>query len=273
MPFPSSLSKTDESNGDADADADAAVKAKVKAKAKAKDEFYKYNYVRIGPHGSNLLRWHFSIMGPTHSCYENGIYHGRILLPKDYPMSPPRVQMLTPSGRFVPGGDICLSASAFHPETWTPRWTILSLVDALRLHMLTSANEIGGVDASTEQRKRFAVQSRLWRAGSIDHGRMVKCGLFCQSNDDDNDDYDEAVEKENGVGDEIGLLGRNQIMEESLRRRRRQKSELLSKTKQKVTNQGVVVGTALWVVKSPLRLGIMTILLYRLWKSLMIVDR
>ena len=85
------------------------------------DDFYEYNYIRIGPYGSNLLRWHFSVKGPANSCFTNGVYHGRILLPKDYPMSPPRVQMLTPSGRFHPGEDICLSASAFHPETWTPR--------------------------------------------------------------------------------------------------------------------------------------------------------
>jgi hypothetical protein len=85
------------------------------------DNFYHYNYVRIGPYGKNLLRWHFSVTGPSNSVYMGGIYHGRILLPKDYPMSPPRVQMLTPTGRFIPGEDICLSASNYHPETWTPR--------------------------------------------------------------------------------------------------------------------------------------------------------
>ena len=85
------------------------------------DNFYQSNYVRIGPYGKNLLRWHFSIMGPVNSVYMGGVYHGRILLPKDYPMSPPRVQMLTPTGRFIPGEDICLSASNYHPETWTPR--------------------------------------------------------------------------------------------------------------------------------------------------------
>jgi len=82
------------------------------------DHFYNYNYIRLGPLHNNLLHWHFSIRGPSHSDYERGIYHGRIILPKDYPGSPPRVQVLTPSGRFVTGEDICLSASAFHPETW-----------------------------------------------------------------------------------------------------------------------------------------------------------
>mmetsp|Transcript_13090 Transcript_13090/g.27519 ORF Transcript_13090/g.27519 Transcript_13090/m.27519 type:complete len:102 (-) Transcript_13090:1128-1433(-) len=70
--------------------------------------------------------------------------------------------MLTPSGRFIPGEDICLSASSYHPETWTPQWTILSLVDALRIHMLTMANEIGGVMASDGKRRQLATESRSW---------------------------------------------------------------------------------------------------------------
>eukprot|EP00551_Chaetoceros_affinis_P009941 CAMPEP_0203666930 /NCGR_PEP_ID=MMETSP0090-20130426/3853_1 /ASSEMBLY_ACC=CAM_ASM_001088 /TAXON_ID=426623 /ORGANISM="Chaetoceros affinis, Strain CCMP159" /LENGTH=520 /DNA_ID=CAMNT_0050530931 /DNA_START=88 /DNA_END=1650 /DNA_ORIENTATION=- len=142
------------------------------------DHFYNYNYVRLGPFHNNLLHWHFSIRGPSNSDYDRGIYHGRIILPKDYPGSPPRVQVLTPSGRFVTGEDICLSASSFHPETWTPRWTILSLVEALRMHMLTTANEIGGLHASSENRRKFAEKSRIWKAGRLSHGRMVEEGLF-----------------------------------------------------------------------------------------------
>jgi ubiquitin-protein ligase len=71
----------------------------------------------IGPLSSNLKHWHFSFVGC--GIFERGLYHGVIILPKDYPGSPPRVQMWTPNGRFVPGIDICLSASAYHPETWT----------------------------------------------------------------------------------------------------------------------------------------------------------
>jgi len=138
-----------------------------------------HDYVRIGPFGKNLLRWHFSVQGPANSVYEEGVYHGRVLLPKDYPGSPPRVQMLTPSGRFIPGEDICLSASSYHPETWTPQWTILSLVDALRIHMLTMANEIGGVMASDGKRRQLATESRSWNyPGVVDHRRMIESGIF-----------------------------------------------------------------------------------------------
>lgn len=148
-----------------------------------------YNYVRIGPMGKNLLRWHFSVQGPSSSVYSKGVYHGRILLPKDYPLSPPRVQMFTPSGRFIPGEDICLSASAFHPETWTPRWTILSLVDALRMHMLTTAKEIGGMEATFEKREKLALDSRRWKGAScVDHGKMIQDGIFGGIPSDDHDE-------------------------------------------------------------------------------------
>jgi len=175
-----------------------------------------YNYVRIGPFGKNLLQWHFSVMGPPNSVYAHGIYHGRVLLPRDYPGSPPRIQILTPSGRFIPGADICLSASSYHPESWTPRWTILSLVDALRLHMLTTANEIGGVQASDTRRRTLALESRVWvKRGLVDHRRMVAAGIFALTSaslrevGDGGDTKEDVVDdgggsKEDGVVDDDG---------------------------------------------------------------------
>jgi len=162
------------------------------------------DYVRIGPFGKNLLRWHFSVLGPSNSPYHGGIYHGRVLLPKNYPGSPPRVQMLTPSGRFLPGADICLSASSYHPETWTPRWTVLSLVDALRLRMLTEASEIGGMVASSERRRECAEASRGWRsAGVVDHGRMVANGIFPVDGGGLEDEVIDMAVVEGNVADEL----------------------------------------------------------------------
>ena len=151
---------------------------KMKDIANERDADAEYSYVRIGPYGSNLLRWHFSVMGTPNSEYDGGIYHGRVLLPKDYPGSPPRVQLLTPSGRFIPGHDICLSASNYHPESWTPKWTVLSLIDALRLHMLTQANEIGGMTATPSERRKLASASRSWAAGKLSHETMRNQGTF-----------------------------------------------------------------------------------------------
>lgn len=159
--------------------------------------------VRIGPWGKNVLEWHFSINGAAKSVYENGVYHGRICLPRDYPASPPRIQMMTPNGRFHTNVDICLSASAHHPETWTPRWTILSLTEALRLHMLTTPNEIGGIHSN--HREKLAQQSRTWKVYNkrnrnpiIDHESMIRQGIFplaSQLDDEEEKSYEEDEKK------------------------------------------------------------------------------
>jgi len=117
----------------------------------------------LGPIQTNLRQWHFSFRGAGDGMYSGGIYHGQIVLPKDYPMSPPSVQLWTPSGRFVPHQDICLSASNYHPESWTPRWSIHGIVNALRLHMLTRPMEIGGIESTAEVTKNHARRSLEWK--------------------------------------------------------------------------------------------------------------
>jgi ubiquitin-protein ligase len=186
----------------------------------------KYMYVRIGPLGKHLLRWHFSVMGPPNSDYEGGIYHGRVLLPNDYPASPPRIQVLTPSGRFVTGEDICLSASSFHPESWTPRWTLLSLVDALRLHMLTTANEIGGKNATPDERRRYARASRQWHLGRIDHRAMVQDGIFPWQQDETAETPVQVHDQERDGG--VQIMAVKRTAEAQVRKRVPQNAKLSS---------------------------------------------
>ncbi|CAF3449832.1 unnamed protein product, partial [Rotaria sp. Silwood2] len=47
------------------------------------------------PIQNNLYEWHFTIRGPKDTEFEHGIYHGRILLPPEYPMKPPSIIFLT----------------------------------------------------------------------------------------------------------------------------------------------------------------------------------
>jgi ubiquitin-protein ligase len=58
--------------------------------------------------------------GAKGSPYEGGYYHGKLKFPPEYPLKPPSILMLTPSGRFKPNTRLCLSMSDFHPETWNP---------------------------------------------------------------------------------------------------------------------------------------------------------
>lgn len=47
------------------------------------------------PLEDNVFEWHFSIRGPRESVFEQGLYHGRILLPADYPFIPPDIILIT----------------------------------------------------------------------------------------------------------------------------------------------------------------------------------
>ena len=52
----------------------------------------------------------------TGTAFEGGIYHGRILLPVEYPFKPPNFMLLTPNGRFETLTKICLSITSYHAE-------------------------------------------------------------------------------------------------------------------------------------------------------------
>jgi ubiquitin-conjugating enzyme E2 J1 len=43
----------------------------------------------------NVFDWHFVVRGPTGTDFEGGVYHGRIMLPTDYPFKPPAIMLLT----------------------------------------------------------------------------------------------------------------------------------------------------------------------------------
>ena len=165
----------------------------IKRKTKGKQRQVRNNdaIICLGPIISDIRQWHFSFRGAGDGVYSRGIYHGVILLPKDYPLSPPSVSMWTPSGRFVPHKSICLTATNYHPESWTPRWSIQGLVNALRLHMLTKPDEIGGMTADADEILEFARQSLDWKVTwtqtnsnnkktriTVDHGLLLQEGVL-----------------------------------------------------------------------------------------------
>jgi ubiquitin-conjugating enzyme E2 J1 len=88
------------------------------------------------------------------------VYHGRILLPADYPFKPPHIVFLTPSGRFETGTKVCLSFSAHHPELWQPAWGIRLILEALISFLPTPADgALGSLDWTPAERKRLAKKS------------------------------------------------------------------------------------------------------------------
>jgi len=58
-------------------------------------EHHTPHHLWVGPLSKNLWVWHFSFMGIEGTAFEGGIYHGRLILPHNYPGSPPKVQVFT----------------------------------------------------------------------------------------------------------------------------------------------------------------------------------
>ena len=49
------------------------------------------------PMNDDVFEWHFTLMGTPDSDYDGGLYHGRIILPKNYPLSAPDLIFMTVS--------------------------------------------------------------------------------------------------------------------------------------------------------------------------------
>ncbi|KAL7566169.1 hypothetical protein ACA910_011244 [Epithemia clementina (nom. ined.)] len=119
------------------------------------------------PLENDMFEWHFTIRGAKGTDFEGGVYHGRILLPPDYPFKPPHIMFLTPSGRFETNTKVCLSFSAYHPELWQPAWGIRLILEALISFLPTPADgAIGALDWSTKERQRLAKKSVEWSCPS-----------------------------------------------------------------------------------------------------------
>ncbi|CAB3375405.1 Hypothetical predicted protein [Cloeon dipterum] len=122
------------------------------------------------PLEDNLFEWHFTVRGPSGTDFEGGLYHGRILLPPEYPMKPPNIILLTPSGRFEVNKKICLSISGHHPETWQPSWSIRTALLALVAFMPTDGQgTIGALDYTPEERQVLAKRSANWSCDQCGH--------------------------------------------------------------------------------------------------------
>jgi ubiquitin-conjugating enzyme E2 J1 len=92
--------------------------------------------------------------------FEGGIYHGRILLPAEYPFKPPNIVFLTKNGRFETGTKICLSISAYHPEHWQPAWGVRTMLEAIISFLPTEGQgAIGALDWTPRERKKLAEAS------------------------------------------------------------------------------------------------------------------
>ncbi|KAK8035635.1 hypothetical protein PG993_010630 [Apiospora rasikravindrae] len=170
------------------------------------------------PLETDLFEWHFTLRGPPHSAFAEGIYHGRIVLPPTYPLRPPMFRFSTPSGRFEANREICLSISGHHEETWQPAWGVRTALVALRAFMETDAQgQIGGLNSAENVRRRLASESRGWTCaacGKSNENIIREVEMECQRLDEE-EQGEKRRREEVEIPAELRMGFRDEMMEKT----------------------------------------------------------
>ena len=116
------------------------------------------------PKESDILTWFYALQGPPETPYEGGVYVGKLKFPPEYPMKPPSILMLTPSGRFQVNTRLCMSMSDFHQESWNPMWSVATILQGVVSFMASEELTTGGLKAPDAERKRLAGLSKAYNA-------------------------------------------------------------------------------------------------------------
>jgi ubiquitin-conjugating enzyme E2 N len=79
----------------------------------------------------NFNHFHVTVEGPGDTPYEGGLFHADLLLPQDYPMSPPKILFVTPiyHPNIDKQGRVCLDILK---NNWTPALQIRSVLLSLQ---------------------------------------------------------------------------------------------------------------------------------------------
>ena len=120
-----------------------------------------YNdYIVITPQ-DNPLEWHFTLKGSKGTDYAEGIYHGKILFPENYPnSSPPKIIFLNQSGRFIIGAQQCIWLNSHDSnDKWNPNHHICSYIMGLYSFFESSENHTGRINSDSATRQRIAKES------------------------------------------------------------------------------------------------------------------
>lgn len=180
------------------------------------------SYVHAMPLENNLFEWHFTLQGPEDTDFHNGLYHGRIILPAEYPVKPPEIIFLTPSGRFETNVKVCLSISGYHPESWQPSWSIRTALLAVVGFMPTSTpGAIGSLDFPPKEKKRLAKLSRNW-----------KCSACGKSNSEIMLEVERTETKKNDEKDEVKRLASQLVFSKPVEGSSKSESEVANKAKE-----------------------------------------
>mmetsp|Transcript_10730 Transcript_10730/g.13374 ORF Transcript_10730/g.13374 Transcript_10730/m.13374 type:complete len:219 (+) Transcript_10730:40-696(+) len=123
-------------------------------------------YFKAKPTPNDIRIWHFVLFGDCFkdTPYDSGYYHGCLKFPNNYPYKPPSIYMFTPNGRFQINTKICTTNSDFHPESWSPFWSVSNIIMGIISIMSEESNGIGALKLSDNERKILAKNSLIFNS-------------------------------------------------------------------------------------------------------------
>ena len=109
----------------------------------------------------NPLEWHFTMKGGKGTDYSEGIYHGRIVFPENYPNSnPPKIFFLNQSGRFEIGVQQCIWLNTHdNNDKWDPAHHICGYLMGLYSFFESSESHTGRINSDSQTRQKLAKES------------------------------------------------------------------------------------------------------------------
>jgi len=118
-----------------------------------------------GPVDDDIFHWEGTIMGPTETVYEGGVFNLDIQFPKNYPFKPPKVRFQTKiyHPNINSGGFICLD---IFKDNWSPALTISKVLLSI-CSLLTEPNPddplvVDIADEYVNEREKYNETAKTW---------------------------------------------------------------------------------------------------------------
>lgn len=113
--------------------------------------------IKIAHEPDNILNWYCLIYDLNEPGFINGQYIFNIRMSPNYPFSPPEFFFLTPNGRFDTNKKLCFSNSSYHKESWSPLWTIKTIIlGFLSFFLEKTSSGIGHLTTTIEDKQELA---------------------------------------------------------------------------------------------------------------------
>lgn len=102
------------------------------------------------------------IRGPADTPFEGGLYHGKLVFSREYPLKAPSIYMLTPNGKFGLNCRICVAGiSDLHPERWSAAQTVSSVLISFFSFMIDEKCGFFGGMASPRSRLELGPRAQV----------------------------------------------------------------------------------------------------------------